>query len=251
MLFILGIGSVVALQNVVVTVICDQFPSLKYGRVAAITSVLGFFSGLIYLTPVCINCRFNVCLCLTYASFPQGGQWMTALVDNFGGTLPIFVLAIFEIVAIFYFYGLENLCNDVEFMTSRHVTFYWRICWLVLAPVIMTIVYVYSSITMKPLQYSGLDYPIAYLYGGWAIFLLALLQLPICFFWEFLRSPKPARQAFVASFQPTALWGPRRPNDRNDWLKYREEARQRSRTLASASGHSKLKQSIYLAFGKY
>lgn len=52
MLFTLGIGSVVALQNVVVTVLCDQFPSLKYGRVAAVTSVLGFLSGLIYLTPV-------------------------------------------------------------------------------------------------------------------------------------------------------------------------------------------------------
>lgn len=55
MLFVLGIGSVVALQNVVVTVLCDQFPSLKYGRVAAITSVLGFLSGLVYLTPVCTD----------------------------------------------------------------------------------------------------------------------------------------------------------------------------------------------------
>lgn len=54
MLFTLGIGSVVALQNVVVTVLCDQFPSLKYGRVALITSILGFLSGLMYLTPVCI-----------------------------------------------------------------------------------------------------------------------------------------------------------------------------------------------------
>lgn len=52
MLFILGIGSVVALQNVVVTVLCDQFTSLKYHQMAAVTSVLGFFSGLVYLTPV-------------------------------------------------------------------------------------------------------------------------------------------------------------------------------------------------------
>lgn len=43
-----------ALQNVVVTVICDQFPSFKYGRVALITSIFGFLSGLMYLTPVCI-----------------------------------------------------------------------------------------------------------------------------------------------------------------------------------------------------
>lgn len=52
MLFTLGIGSVVALQNVIVTVLCDQFPNLKYERIAAITSVIGFLLGLMYLTPV-------------------------------------------------------------------------------------------------------------------------------------------------------------------------------------------------------
>lgn len=52
MLFTLGIGSVVALQNVIVTVLCDQFPNLKYERIAAITSIIGFLLGLMYLTPV-------------------------------------------------------------------------------------------------------------------------------------------------------------------------------------------------------
>lgn len=52
MLFILGIGTVVALQNVVVTVLCDQFPNLNYSRVAAISSVFGFLSAIIYMTPV-------------------------------------------------------------------------------------------------------------------------------------------------------------------------------------------------------
>lgn len=60
MLFILGIGSVVALQNVVVTVLCDQFRSLKYAHVAAVTSVLGFFAGLTYLTPVNERFKFKI-----------------------------------------------------------------------------------------------------------------------------------------------------------------------------------------------
>lgn len=95
MLFTLGIGSVVALQNCFVTILCDQFPSLKYGRVAAATSTFCFLVGLIYITP--------------------GGQWMLALVDNFGGTLLIFVLGIIEVVGIMYFYGeyggLEAVCH--------------------------------------------------------------------------------------------------------------------------------------------
>ncbi|XP_031628887.1 sodium-dependent nutrient amino acid transporter 1-like [Contarinia nasturtii] len=231
MLFVLGIGSVAALQNVVVTVLCDQFPSLKYGRVAAITSVLGFLSGLVYITP--------------------GGQWMTTLVDNFGGTLPIFVLAIFEIIAIFYFYGLENVCIDVEFMTSRRVSFYWRICWFLLAPVIMSIVYIYSSVTMEQLKYAGLDFPTKYLLLGWGIFLFAMIQIPIWFLARFVKSPLPAAKAFVKIFKSTSSWGPRQQNDRKEWVKYREEVKQRARNVAIASNHSRLFRMFNLAFGRY
>lgn len=181
----------------------------------------------------------------------QGGQWMTALVDNFGGTLPIFVLAIFEIVAIFYFYGLENLCIDIEFMTRRRVTFYWRICWFLLAPVIMTIVYIYSSITMEPLKYAGHDYPTKYLVIGWSIFLIAMMQLPLWFIYRFATSPLPASKAIVDIFHSTPLWGPRKPTDRNEWLKYHEEVKQRSRNIANASGHSRLVRSFNFAFGRY
>lgn len=181
----------------------------------------------------------------------QGGQWMVTLVDNFGGTLPIFVLGIFELVAIFYFYGLENLCIDIEFMTKRRVTFYWRFCWFVLAPLIMTIVYIYSSITMKPLQYAGLDYPTRYLVIGWSIFIFAIFQLPIWFIFRFARSNLSASDTIIKIFKYTKLWGPRKENDRNEWLKYREEVKQRSRTIANGTGHSKLKKAYNFAFGNY
>lgn len=260
MLFILGIGSVVALQNVVVTVLCDQFSSLKYERVAAVTSVLGFFCGLMYITPVSnsfnqlLSVFFHICIYLFLPNFLlQGGQWMITLVDNFGGTLPIFALGIFELIAIFFFYGLENFCIDVEFMTGRYVTFYWRICWIFLAPLTMTIVFIYSTITMKPLTYAGLSYPTEYMIAGWGIFLFAMLQLPIWFIWHVVRSKKSVSflTALKNSFHKTDRWGPRDPNNRTEWIKYKEEIKQRSRTNANAVKHSKWIQKIKLAFGKY
>lgn len=181
----------------------------------------------------------------------QGGQWMTALVDNFGGTLPIFVLAIFEIIAIFYFYGLEKLCIDIEFMTKRRVTFYWRICWFVLAPVIMSVVYIYSSVTMEQLKYAGLEYPTRFLVVGWGIFLFAMIQLPIWFVYRIATSPFPASKAIFDVFRSTPLWGPRKQNDRQEWIKYHEEAKQRSRNIANASGHSQIVRAINVAFGWY
>lgn len=52
MLSVLGVGSVVALQSSIVTIICDQFPKLKFWMVALITSICGFLLGLVYVTPV-------------------------------------------------------------------------------------------------------------------------------------------------------------------------------------------------------
>ncbi|XP_031628888.1 sodium-dependent nutrient amino acid transporter 1-like [Contarinia nasturtii] len=231
MLFVLGIGSVVALLNVIITVLCDQFSGLKYGRVAAITSVLGFLSGLVYLTP--------------------GGQWMTTLVDNFGGTLPFFLLAIIELVAIFYFYGLEKFCIDVEFMTKRRVSFYWRICWFLLAPVIMTIVFIYSNVTKESLKYAGLEFPTKYLFIGWCIFLLAMIQIPIWIIVRFVKSPLPAAKAFVEIFKSTSSWGPRQQNDRTEWQKFHEKMKQKAINAANASGHSRVIRLFNLAFGRY
>lgn len=52
MLFVLGIGSVIALQSALVTVICDQFTRITYWKVALGTSICGFLVGIIYVTPV-------------------------------------------------------------------------------------------------------------------------------------------------------------------------------------------------------
>lgn len=54
MLFVLGIGSLVALVNAVITVLWDQFPKIKYWQVALCVCILGYFTGLIYITPVII-----------------------------------------------------------------------------------------------------------------------------------------------------------------------------------------------------
>lgn len=84
---------------------------------------------------------------------------MLNLVDHFGGTFLIFVLAIGELVGIMWIYGLENLCNDVEFMIQRRPGWYWRVCWLVITPLFMIFVFIYSMATLKPLEYAGKLYP--------------------------------------------------------------------------------------------
>jgi len=52
MLYVLGVGTAVALLASVITIIRDDFPSLNYLVVAIVTCVLGFVGGLVYVTPV-------------------------------------------------------------------------------------------------------------------------------------------------------------------------------------------------------
>lgn len=56
MLFVLGIGSNIAMCSCIVTAIRDQFPRVKAWQAVLIVAVVGFSIGLFYVTPV------NICL---------------------------------------------------------------------------------------------------------------------------------------------------------------------------------------------
>lgn len=52
MLFVLGIGSNVAMTSCVMTVIRDEFPKIKHWHAASIIAIIGIAIGSIYMTPV-------------------------------------------------------------------------------------------------------------------------------------------------------------------------------------------------------
>lgn len=55
MLYVLGIGSAIALAGSLITIIRDQFPNLKHIYVVLGTVTFGFCAGIIYCTPVSQN----------------------------------------------------------------------------------------------------------------------------------------------------------------------------------------------------
>jgi solute carrier family 6 (neurotransmitter transporter, glycine) member 5/9 len=101
--------------------------------------VIGCLIGLVYVTP--------------------GGQFVLNLVDHFGGTFLIFALAILEVVGIFWIYGLENFCLDLEFMTKRKVTAFWRIAWTTVTPGLMIIIFIYTMVKLENPRYMDKEYP--------------------------------------------------------------------------------------------
>ena len=168
MLFTLGMGSVIGPHGAITTNIVERFPSLKYWQVALGFSIFGFLAGLLYVTP--------------------GGQWMLTLVDHFGGTFLVFALTIVEMAAIVWIYGLESFCNDVEFMLNRKVTLYWRLCWGVVTPCLLIVIFVYNMISLQSPTYGRLHFPDGYLAAGWNIYIVGLLQLPLWGAWVVSRN---------------------------------------------------------------
>lgn len=55
MLFVLGIGSNIAMCTCIITVLRDKFPALKAWQASIGLAMVGFSFGLIYVTPVSLN----------------------------------------------------------------------------------------------------------------------------------------------------------------------------------------------------
>uniref|UniRef100_T1GN94 Sodium-dependent nutrient amino acid transporter 1 n=1 Tax=Megaselia scalaris TaxID=36166 RepID=T1GN94_MEGSC len=168
----------------------------------------GFFSGLVYLTP--------------------GGQWILNLVDTYGGTYVVFCLAVFEMVGIFWVYGLQSFCDDMEFMINRKVTVYWRVCWTLITPGLMAIMFLYSIISLERIQYSGWEYPDSAIVAGWLIFVIGLIQFPLWTIWVITHNNN---KTVLQLLKPTEEWGPVDSDLRANWKLFkrdREDERKRA-----------------------
>lgn len=158
MLFVLGIGSAVGLLSNLTTNIQDAFPTVKHWMIAAICSICGFFIGLLYIT--------------------RGGLHVLSLADYFGGTMLVFFLATLEIVGVFWIYGLEDFCLDVEFMLKRKISCFWRVSWLIVMPFFMISISIYLAVTLRsPKIDNEHDFPNYALVGGWGLFLVGFAQI--------------------------------------------------------------------------
>lgn len=185
----------------------------------------------------------------------KGGQWILEIVDHYGGTTLIFVMAIIESITIPWIYGLENLCHDVEYMVQRRVGIYWRLCWGLITPLFMIAVFIYSMVKYKWPTYSGNEYPTEALIGGLVVLVFGISQLIIWAIWTISRDPIDATlwTKVRKAAKYSSDWGPNSIVTKKAWLKYKEEAKTRREEIMITKGHSKnsLKSKLYILFGLY
>lgn len=160
MLYVLGIGSNVAMASCIVTEIRDHFKSVKSWQAGLGVAICGTIFGSIYYT--------------------QSGLHILDLVDYYGATFIAFNLVIFELVTFCYIYGVERMCKDIQFMLGFRPNIYWRTCWKYLTPGLMTflVVYYYYDEYQKKKLLKDDPYPVGAYIVGWCLATAGLIQLP-------------------------------------------------------------------------
>lgn len=189
MLFVLAIGSLVGMSTCCVRAVRDSYPNLKQWHGALIMTVISFGIGLMYVTP--------------------GGQSILNLVDNYAGAMMVLVVGILELYILGWVYGVQRICKDTAMMISNKPGWYWRSCWGVITPLLMTAILIYSYVTYVPLTYKDEEYPGWAVILGWCMFTFGVAQVPI---WLIIAmkmySGKSIKDRFFGAFKPKSDWGP-------------------------------------------
>ncbi|XP_016067991.1 PREDICTED: sodium-dependent neutral amino acid transporter B(0)AT3 [Miniopterus natalensis] len=125
MLFTLGLSSMFGNLEGVITPLLDMGVLPRWVPKEVLTGA------------VCLVC-FLTATCFTL----QSGNYWLEIFDNYAASLNLIIFAFIEVVGIIYVYGMEQFCDDIEWMTGRRPGLYWRVTWKVVSPLLLLTIFV-------------------------------------------------------------------------------------------------------------
>ncbi|KAM3873378.1 sodium-dependent neutral amino acid transporter B(0)AT3-like [Diretmus argenteus] len=137
------------------------------------------FTGLMCLT------SFLVALIFTMGS---GNYWLE-IFNSYVGSVPLLIIAFFEIIAVVYIYGIKRFNDDIEWMSGHRPNMYWQVTWRFISPFMLLVVflaYVVIEAEKQPTYNAWnpdyVDFPLADVqsYPEWVFTMCVLLSaLPV------------------------------------------------------------------------
>ena len=100
--------------------------------------------------------------------------------DTYGGGMGVLWVAIFEMAAIMWIYGVGRFSSDLKFMLETNVGWFWKITWSA-APVILMVIFALSVYSWKTPTYDqagSVVYPAWAHSVGWFLMLFVTMQIP-------------------------------------------------------------------------
>ncbi|XP_025831651.1 sodium-dependent noradrenaline transporter-like [Agrilus planipennis] len=175
MLIMLGLDSAMGGLECVITGLMDEFSrffkerphSREFFTLGVI--ILSFSVSLINVTP--------------------GGIYMFHLFDTYSAGISLLCSALFEAIAVSWFYGLDKFSQDAYAMLGRRPGCYWRICWKIISPSFIIGVVIFGLLYHEPLQYNEYLYPSWAEWVGWSLALSSILMIPLVAIIQIIKTP--------------------------------------------------------------
>ncbi|KAL5271123.1 hypothetical protein ACHWQZ_G001690 [Mnemiopsis leidyi] len=130
MLLLLGVDSLFGLMESMLHQLREEIPALKRIKKHGLNACVCFFMFLLAL-PTATN----------------GGQYMINLMDTWAVAIPLLVVALGELIAIVWFYGIHRFTREVREKTGFQIGWYWQICWVVLSPLVLLVLMGFSIVS--------------------------------------------------------------------------------------------------------
>ncbi|XP_045914536.1 sodium-dependent neutral amino acid transporter B(0)AT1-like isoform X2 [Micropterus dolomieu] len=78
---------------------------------------------------------------LTALIFTLGsGNYWVEVFNGYVGSVPLLIIAFFEITGVIYVYGMNNFSEDIYFMIGSRPNIFWKTCWRVISPLMLLVV---------------------------------------------------------------------------------------------------------------
>ncbi|XP_031713275.1 sodium- and chloride-dependent GABA transporter 1 [Anarrhichthys ocellatus] len=165
MLLCLGLDSEFAMVEVMVTSLMDEF----YHH------LITFFKRKeLFVLAICGAAGLLGIPCVM-----QVGIYVFQLMDHYTAIVSILFLAFFEVIAICWNYGVNRLSDNLEEMTGKRPNIFFRLCWLIVAPVLVTVILIFSIIQFKPARYGDYVFPPWAQGVGWVIAMGSIIWIPL------------------------------------------------------------------------
>ncbi|KAL5238239.1 hypothetical protein ACI65C_005649 [Semiaphis heraclei] len=156
--------------------------AVKFKHQCVITGLMDEFSGF-FKNRKWPRERFTfavigISFCVALINVTPGGIYMLHLLDTYAAGISLLCSALFECIAVSWFYGLEKFCDDVESMIGHRPGLYWRLCWKFVSPLFIIGVVTFALIDHQPLSYNGYIYPEWAEWLGWTLAFSSILMIP-------------------------------------------------------------------------
>lgn len=191
MLLCLGLDSEFAMVEVLVTSLMDEFYQ---------TLIKFFRRKELFVLAIC-----GFAFLLGIPCVMQVGIYVFQLMDHYTAIVSIMFLAFFEVIAICWSYGGKRLSDNLQEMTGKRANIFFRACWLVVAPVLITVILIFSIIQFKPARYEDYVFPPWAQGVGWVIALASIIWIPLGAIHTLWVLPGSFRQKLKLSIKPYAL----------------------------------------------